>query len=320
MFYFDGFDMQTIAKANNFANADVAKSKKHQCMKDLESKVKSQFSSTDFFVTSAGFMGTETTIGGFIPYEKRFPIGYRIRRAMQYGNSLDEYCEILLHENSGDYANSWLFGDTTTNEILRIELGLKYHNIERTKNGYFIGFNSVYDERIRNLEVQNSGFYDIRRHQGARMVRLGDLMDEHKGKINIEVAQQIIADHYDVYLKKENNPCSRTVCSHYDLDAREYMSEPSRPKPFSPHGAVDGIVCDTNFAKKMSFIGRFGNSCGIPFIKDEFCRQHRQYQKFCPYLKDRITRPWTEFTITNLKNKFMLTKKYKNKNNKTKKI
>ena len=46
---FDGFDMQTIAKANSFANADVAKSKKHQCMKELESKVKSQFSSTDFF-------------------------------------------------------------------------------------------------------------------------------------------------------------------------------------------------------------------------------------------------------------------------------
>ena len=278
------------------------------------------WSGTDFFITAKGIIGTETTIGGFIPYEKRFPIGYRIRRAMQYGNSLDEYCEILLHENSGDYANSWLFGDTTTNEILRIELGLKYHNIERTKNGYFIGFNSVYDERIRNLEVQNSGFYDIRRHQGARMVRLGDLMDEHKGKINIEVAQQIIADHYDVYLKKENNPCSRTVCSHYDLDAREYMSEPSRPKPFSPHGAVDGIVCDTNLAKKMSFIGRFGNSCGIPFIKDEFCRQHRQYEKFCPYLKDRITRPWTEFSITNLKNKFKLTKKGNIGLNKTKKI
>jgi hypothetical protein len=117
---------------------------------------------------------------------------------MQYGNTLDEYCEFLLKENSGDYANSWLFGDTNTNEILRIELGLKYHNIERTKNGYFIGFNSVYDERIRNLEVQNSGFYDIRRHQGARLVRLGDLMDEYKGRINIEVAKKIISDHYDV--------------------------------------------------------------------------------------------------------------------------
>jgi len=171
------------------------------------------WSGTDFFVTAKGIIGTETTIGGFLPYEKKFPIGYRIRKAMQYGNTLDEYCEILLKENSGDYANSWLFGDTNTNEILRIELGLKYHSIERTKNGFFIGFNAPYDERIRNLEVNNSGFYDIRRHQGARMVRLGDLMDEHKGKINIEIAKKIISDHHDVYLNKEDNPCSRTVKS-----------------------------------------------------------------------------------------------------------
>ena len=279
------------------------------------------WSGTDFFVTAKGIIGTETTIGGFIPYEKRFPIGYRIRKAMQYGNTLDEYCEILLHENSGDYANSWLFGDTNTNEILRIELGLKYHNIERTKNGFFIGFNAPYDERIRNLEVNNSGFYDIRRHQGARLVRLGDLMDEHKGKINIEIAKKIISDHYDVYLLKDNNPCSRTVCSHYDLDAREYMSDQSRPKPFAPHGAVDGIVCDTTLAKKMAFEGRFGNSCGIPFIKDEFCKKHRQYYKFCPYLHDRPSQPWTEFASENpSKNKFRLTKKGgRNKNNKTKK-
>jgi hypothetical protein len=280
------------------------------------------WSGTDFFVTAKGIIGTETTIGGFIPYEKRYPIGYRIRQAMQYGNSLDEYCEILLKENSGDYANSWLFGDTNSNEILRIELGLKYHNTERTKNGFFIGFNAPYDERIRNLEVQNSGFYDVRRHQGARLVRLSDLMDEHKGKLNIELAQKIIADHYDVYLLKEDNPCSRTVCSHYDLDAREYMSDPSRPKPFSPHGAVDGIVCDTKLAKKMGFIGRFGNSCGTPFIKDEFCKKHRQYYKFCPYLKDRPSEPWTEFTCEDnkTKSKFRLTKKGGRGLNKTKKI
>jgi hypothetical protein len=277
------------------------------------------WSGADFFVTSKGIIGTETTIGGFIPYEKKYPIGYRIRKAMQYGNSLDDYCEILLHENSGDYASSWLFGDTNSNEILRIELGLKYNNIERTKNGFFIGFNATYDERIRNLECNNSGFYDIRRHQGARLVRLGDLMDEHKGKLNIDVAKKIIGDHYDVYLKKEDNPCSRTVCSHYDLDAREYMSEESRPKPYAPHGAVDGIVCDTNLAKKMAFIGKFGSSCDIGFDKNEFCKSHRQYENFCPYLKDRPSYPWTEFTISNVKNKFRLTKRNKNKNNKTKK-
>lgn len=276
------------------------------------------WSGTDFFITSKGIIGTETTIGGFIPYEKKYPIGYRIRKAMQYGNSLDEYCEILLKENSGDYANSWLFGDTNSNEILRIELGLKFHNIERTKNGYFIGFNAPYDERIRNLEVVNSGFYDIRRHQGARLVRLEDLMDQHKGKINIDIAKKIISDHYDVYLLKDNNPCSRTVCSHYDLDAREYMSEPGRPKPFAPRGALDGIVCDTSHAKRMSFIGRYGNSCGIPFFKNDFCKKHRQYYKFCPYLKDRPTQPWTVFSVYNKNKKF---KTYKNKKYlKTKKV
>lgn len=279
------------------------------------------WSGTDFFVTAKGIIGTETTIGGFFPYEKKFPIGYRIREAMQYGNTLDEYCEILLRENSGDYANSWLFGDTNTNEILRIELGLKYHNIERTKNGFFIGFNSTYDERIRNLEVVDSGFYDVRRHQGARMVRLGELMDEHKGKLNIALAKEIIADHYDVYLLKDNNPCSRTVCSHYDLDAREYMSDPSRPKPFAPHGAVDGIVCDTELAKKMAFIGRFGNSCGIPFVKDAFFKKHRQWGKFAPYLRDRPSEPWTEFTIAApLKKRFRVTRREKSGRNKTKKL
>ena len=275
------------------------------------------WSGTDFFITSKGIIGTETTIGGFFPYEKRYPIGYRIRKAMQYGNTMDEYCEILLHENSGDYANSWLFGDINKNEILRIELGLKYHNIERTKNGYFIGFNATYDERIRNLEVNNSGFYDIRRHQGARMVRLSDLMDKHKGKLNINVAKQIIGDHYDVYLEK-TNPCSRTVCAHYELDAREYMSQESRPKPYQPRGSVDAIVCDSRLAKKMAFVGKFGSSCNIGFNKNKFCKKHRQYEKFCPYLKDRPSKPWTEFNSVNFKKK-SIKNNTKNKHNNTKK-
>jgi hypothetical protein len=248
---------------------------------------------------------------------------------MQYGNTLDEYCEILLHENSGDYANSWLFGDINTNEILRIELGLKHHKTERTKNGYFIGFNAPYDEKIRNLEVNNSGFYDVRRHQGARKVRLADLMDENKGKINIDVAKKIISDHYDVYLEKDNNPCSRTICSHYDLDAREYMSDPSRPKPFALHGAVDGFVCDSTMAKKMTIDMRWGNSCGIPFKVAEYFKKHRQFENFSPYIKDRPSEQWTEFTIddsyskgskgnSKTKGKFRLTKKGKRITDKTK--
>lgn len=274
------------------------------------------WSGTDFFVTSKGIIGTETTIGGFIPYENKYPISCRIRQAMQYGNTLDDYVEILLKENSGDYANSWLFGDINTNEILRIELGLKYSNIERTKNGHYIGFNATYDPRIRNLECTDQGFHDIRRHQGARRVRLTDLMDKYKGKLDVNTAKKIIGDHYDVYLNKINK-CSRTVCSHYELDPREYMSDSTRPKPFQPRGAVDGNICDSNMAKNMTFLVRWGSSCGTSFDVSQFCNKNRQWKYLEPYLHNRPSQPWTVFSITKNTNK---TLKASNKKNKTKKV
>ena len=248
------------------------------------------------------------------------PICFRIREAMQYGKTMDDYVNILVAENSGDYANSWLFGDVNTNEILRLELGLKYHNVERTRNGYYIGFNATYDPRIRNLECHNDGFNDVRRHQGARKVRLNDLMEQHKGKINIHIAQQIISDHYDVYLHKEN-PCSRTVCSHYELDGREYMSQVGRPLPYSPRGAVDGVVCDSTMAKKMSFLCKWGASCDIPFDAKQFCDTHRQWEYLLPYLNDRPTQPWTLFSILRKYSKYQNTHKKikRNKSNKNKK-
>ena len=278
------------------------------------------WSGSDFFVTSKGIVGTETTIGGFSKFEKNRPIGYRIRTAMQYGNTVDDYVEILLKGNGGDYANAWLFGDINQNEITRLELGLNYYSVNRTTNGYFIGFNSVYDARIRNLEITNSGFYDIRRHQGARRVRLSNLMEQYKGNLNVENAKLIIADHYDVYLEKDNNPCSRTVCSHYNLDGREYMSQIGRPPPYSPHGAVDGIVADSSLIKNMSFVARWGNSCGMPFIKDEYCKKHIQWDTICEFLHDRPTQEWSIFAITKqLKSRPLFSKKRKNTNTKTKK-
>jgi len=69
---------------------------------------------------------------------------------------------------------------------MRIELGLSYVNVEKKKNGYFIGFNAPYDPRIRNLECVNTGFYDIRRHQGARRVRLEQFMKKHKRRIRYQ--------------------------------------------------------------------------------------------------------------------------------------
>ena len=250
------------------------------------------FSATDFFVTSAGIIGTETTIGGFNKYENRDPICCRIRQCMQYGRTMDEYVATLLHRNSGDYANAWLFGDINTGEIMRFELGLKYYNVERTRDGAFIGCNCVEDARIRNLECDKSATYfdDIRHSNGARKVRLTELMELHRGKLDTAIASKIIADHYDVYLKK-TALSNRGICKHSEYDDAS-KSPDAHSRPFNLRGAFDGAVTDSKNARNMSMFMRFGSSCGTPFNAAETCNKHPQWSHLLPYLKNRPRQPW----------------------------
>jgi hypothetical protein len=76
------------------------------------------------------------------------------------------------------------------------------------------------------------------------------------------------------------------------------MSQADRPKPYQPRGAINGKVCDTTMAKNMSFVAIYGNSCGTPFYKDVFCREHREWAHLQPYLHDRLREPWVKFTTT----------------------
>lgn len=48
-YYFDGLNMQEIAKKMNFANTDTAKTKKYKCKKKLDSLIKSRYTTEDFF-------------------------------------------------------------------------------------------------------------------------------------------------------------------------------------------------------------------------------------------------------------------------------
>jgi hypothetical protein len=261
------------------------------------------FSSTDFFTTTHGFIGTETTIGGFDSFELKAPICFRARKAMQYGKTLDDYVAYLTEHNSGDYANTWYIGKVKKTEsdpeeqIMSLELGRKFVKKEVINKGYFIGFNAAYDPRIRNIECSNDGFYDSRRHSGARRIRLKEIMEEciKRGiKINEDVAIKIISDHKDVYLGKENNPCSRTICAHYDEDAREYMSDPSRPKPNQPRGAVDAKVGSSKLFRNNQFLAIWGRACGAPFNSEEFCKKHIQWANQQEYLEDRPGGSWVE--------------------------
>lgn len=65
-------------------------------------------SGTDFFIVENGIIGCESTIGN-INYTPAFGVPYfcRIRQAMQYGNSFDDYVKIMLEKNAGDYPCTW---------------------------------------------------------------------------------------------------------------------------------------------------------------------------------------------------------------------
>jgi hypothetical protein len=247
-------------------------------------------SETDFFLTDAGLVGSETTIGGFFPFdEKGIPEFARMRHATQYASDIDEWCDIMRKGNNGGYANAWLIGDINTNEIARLELGLKYVGFEKKKDGFFIGSNVAEDLRILRFETKSSEM-DIKNSSVARRVRWKQLMKENKGKIDIDLAEKMEADHYDTYLNS-NTPDMRTLCSHPDLDPDPYGVD----VPFAPWGTLDGKALDSKMAKQMSFVGRWGSACGTPFDAKAFLEKHQQFDWMNGLIVDRPTQPWTVF-------------------------
>ena len=248
-------------------------------------------SGTDFFVTDAGLVGSETTIGGFHGFdEKGIPEFVRMRRATQDASSIEQWCEIMKKGNNGGYANAWLLGDVRRNEIARLELGLKHVGFEKKTDGYFIGSNVAEDIPLLRLETDAQDL-DIRNSSVARRVRWKRLMREHRGKIDLDLAKKFEADHYDTYLEKDDHPDARTLCGHFELDPQSS----GKGTPYSPGGTFDSKVVDSRMARDMSFAGRWGSACGMPFDAEKFLAAHPQFDWLEGSLKSRESQPWVEF-------------------------
>jgi hypothetical protein len=249
-------------------------------------------SGTDFFITDAGIVGSETTIGGFEGFDTNgIPEFARMRRATQDAHSLDEWCEILKHRNNGGYANAWLLGDVNSKEIARLELGLKHVAYEKKRDGYFIGSNVAEDRKILRLET-DAHDTDIRVSSIARRVRWKQLMKAHAGQIDLALAKRFEADHFDTWRGK-SWPGARTLCGHFELDP-----EPGGPwpgVPFGCAGTVDAKVVDAALAKRMAFAARWGSACGTPFLAGRFLAAHPQFEWTTDIPKDRPSQPWARF-------------------------
>jgi hypothetical protein len=247
-------------------------------------------SGTDFFITDAGLVGSETTIGGFEHYsEKGIPEFVRMRRATQDAGNLDGWCAMMTRGNNGGYANAWLIGDVKTGEIARLELGLQYVGLERTRDGVFFGSNIAENLSILRLETDTNDD-DIRQPSVARRVRWRQLMRQDAGKIDVALAQAMLADCYDTCLNIQA-PSARTLAGHSELDPSLGAGT-----PFYPSGAFDGKVVDTAMARRMSFAARWGSADGTAFDAGKFLSEHPQFAWMDGLLKSRPVEPWAEFS------------------------
>lgn len=249
-------------------------------------------SGDDFVINGAGLLYTETTISQFKGFrEDGVPEFMRARKAAQYAASIDDFIRIMTADNNGGYANDWLIGDLKTNEIARLELGLKNQPVWRTKDGYFVGSNFPLDEKL----IAEETTFDPKNASQSVLVRKArweKLMADHKGKINAETGKLFEADHVDA-ATGVTGPNANTLCGHVDNDPKgcpEFSWA-----PFWPGGSVQGKVTTAALAKDLKMWARMGHPCGEDFLAGPFLEKHPEFQGQARYLKDMKANPWTLF-------------------------
>jgi len=171
-------------------------------------------SGTDFAINSAGICITETTIGNFVGFDPRgLPEFMRMRKAAQYSRSLDDVVNIMRAGNNGGYANTWLLGDIKNGEIGKLELGLLNVSFSRSQNGYYDGENYVDDSKMIREECGPTLWgtttnwpdaLDGANCVTARRLRWHALLAQHKGAIDVNLAEAFLGDQYEQTLGRIN--------------------------------------------------------------------------------------------------------------------
>ena len=249
-------------------------------------------SGDDFAINGAGMLITETTITQFNGFnEKGSPEFVRSRRAEQYAGSIDDFVRIMVKDNNGGYANDWLVGNINTNEIARLELGLKNHRVWRTKNGMYVGSNFASDPKLI-AEETNFKTNDRNSSPNARKLRWETLQKEYKGKINPETGMQMESDSYN-QLKNAKEASRCVIAGRTDNDPKGCPEWGW--KPYYPGGTVQGKITTSALAREFKFWAHMGNTSGDDFIAAPFFQLHPEYKWQSAFLHDMKSHPWTLF-------------------------
>jgi hypothetical protein len=190
-------------------------------------------SGTDFYMNDAGILIGETTTLQ-TPFDADgTPQSNRIRKAIQYGSSIDEVSAILREKNNGMYTNDWTLADVKKDEAAILLLGTAKSKLWRSTDqpapfgtpGFLWANNNARDAAVRRevAAQPEDAPYDSTFGAWNRDVAFRRFYDEHKGTIDAQSAVGLMA----------SSPINR------------------------PH-ACDGKVTDAQMAEKLVFMAHQG--------------------------------------------------------------
>ncbi len=229
------------------------------------------WSGEDWYLNDAGLIITETSLGNRTRDPGGTPLFVRIRQAVQYTDSLDDFIRVMTTDNNGAYPNEWLVGDVKTGEILSLMLGCHAWDINRTFNGVYPSANYAWYPNFR----QEAGL-DVPAPDppaSRRAVRWLELIDRYEGRIDIEVGRLLLED---------------DIISGYN--------------PIGTGGGYDGKVTSTGLMRAgMHMWARWGNPAGKPFDLDgylaprtpEWIASRQETITALRHYVERTPQPWT---------------------------
>lgn len=158
-------------------------------------------SGMDYYMNDVGILVSETTLDQTRLDIQGTPQSGRIRKALQYADSIDGVVEILKADNNGLYTNEWLLADTKTNEIAMYELGTHTSKLYRSSKGewfggtegFYWGCNNTKDlaVRLETIAATNDRPANMVWHPSDRDESWIKLYRKHKGTMGVEFAKEV---------------------------------------------------------------------------------------------------------------------------------
>ncbi|MCC6130827.1 MAG: hypothetical protein IT186_12965 [Acidobacteria bacterium] len=224
-------------------------------------------SGTDFYINSAGLIAGETTVSQ-TPFDASgTPQSNRIRKALQYGNSIDSFVKIMREKNNGLYTNDWPLADIKTGEAAIYLLGTHADKLWRSSQspapfgtpGFLWSNNNPRDPNVRaEYAVQpDEAPHDPVFGPWNRDVAFCSFYEKHKGKIDAASAVALWA----------SSPITR------------------------PH-ACDGKITTSEMAEKLVFLAHQGKVTG----REKFPQKDSRRMPDLPGAVPHFTHGFTAFS------------------------